>query len=611
MPNPVWDSIHKTCEAIRALPDANAPSALFDQLDIDRGRYDDTLPIRGKLSEVLEFLGTFECIGADKFPRLPSAIAESVINQLGVIAGIAESIPTKCRRWPQTTGVIPPSFGPGEIAAIARTVDVSYGHIYVQLKALGDLVSKESDANSADIKNVEVKVDDVVSDQTVETERVVFPLHGIRTRADWQKAFADVAQNAGWKCRLNKWNFGRMSLPNFLLPFGRSKKIKWFEKTYTEETNDRNLDLRADERPSVVAHSFGTYIVGWAMFKYEELKFNKVILCGSILPTAFPWHTLLERGQVRAVRNEYGVRDIWVKWVRFFVPKTGSSGSTGFACEHPRLEQKRFEFHHSEYFREGHMRAFWMPFLNRRDPSVPEKPMPVEAPAARAPIALYTIVILLLAVFGAVGVSPLRRHIAASIVSLTEAFRTKSSSSYSVPQEMVSSIGLKLRWVDPRVWVGQYEVTQAEFQTVMGRNPSKYLDDKRPVDKICLSDAKEFCKRLTIKDRNARILKADMSYRLPYENEFEIYFDGADASEAVTSLFQPQHGTMEVGSSAPNRYGLYDVLGNVWEWMDNGVLRGGCWDTGEWRDAQVGYRLNPNPAYDCQNFGFRCVLAHD
>jgi hypothetical protein len=160
-----------------------------------------------------------------------------------------------------------------------------------------------------------------VSGETGKSERVVFPLHGIRTRAEWQKAFADVAQDGGWKCRLEKWNFGRMSLPSFLLPFGRSKKIKWFENTYTEEINDKNLDLKAGELPSVVAHSFGTYIVGWSMFKYEELKFNKIILCGSILPTDFPWDALLERGQVRAVRNEFGVSDIWVKWVRFFVPK--------------------------------------------------------------------------------------------------------------------------------------------------------------------------------------------------------------------------------------------------------------------------------------------------
>jgi hypothetical protein len=177
-------------------------------------------------------------------------------------------------------------------------------------------------------------------------------------------------------------------------------------------------------------------------------------------------------------------------------------------------------------------------------------------------------------------------------------------------KEFTSSIGLKLRWVALlQIWVGQYEVTQAEFREVMGINPSLYQNDRGPVDKICLDTAKEFCKRLTVKDRAAGILKNDMIYRLPREDEFEAYFDGSNASEAVTSIYQPQVGTMKVGTFAPNRFGLYDVLGNVWEWMSDGTLRGACWDTANWRDVQVAYRLVPNPLYNCQNFGFRCVLS--
>jgi pimeloyl-ACP methyl ester carboxylesterase len=612
MPNSVWDAIHKMCDAIRDLPDADAPSALFNQLDIDRGRYDATLPIGNKLNEVLEFLAPLESVGSEELPTLPSAIAESLVTQLGLIAGIVERVPIKCKRWPETTGTIPPSFGPGEINAFARTVDAAYGQIYPQLKPIRDvaLQAQQSSDDSANVQNVDARVDGVTSGATVESERVVFPLHGIRTRADWQKAFADVAQDQGWKCRLNKWNFGRMSLPSFLLRFGRSQKIKWFERTYTDEINDRNLDLKADERPSVVAHSFGTYIVGWAMFKYEELKFNKIILCGSILPTNFPWNELLERGQVRSVRNEYGVQDIWVKWVRFFVPKTGSFGSVGFSCEHARLEQKRFEFQHSDYFREGHMRAFWMPFLNRKDPAVPERQLSVKIPRSRSPIALYIAFVFLLLFFVGILAGPLRRPLTTAVRFFAEHFTTSSSSSSPASEEVVSSIGLKLHWVEPlQLWVGQYEVTQAEFRNVMGVNLSKYRDDNRTADKICLNDAKEFCRRLTLKDRNAGVIKSNISYRLPSESEFEVYFDGANVNEAVISLLEGQHGTKPVGSFAPNRYGLYDVLGNVWEWMENGTLRGACWDTAEWRDTQVGYRLVPNPLYDCQNFGFRCVLA--
>ena len=59
-------------------------------------------------------------------------------------------------------------------------------------------------------------------------------------------------------------------------------------------------------RPSVIAHSFATYLLGNALLHYPYLRFNRVLLCGSILPPSFPWDAIIDRGQVQAVRNEYG-----------------------------------------------------------------------------------------------------------------------------------------------------------------------------------------------------------------------------------------------------------------------------------------------------------------
>jgi hypothetical protein len=180
------------------------------------------------------------------------------------------------------------------------------------------------------------------------------------------------------------------------------------------------------------------------------------------------------------------------------------------------------------------------------------------------------------------------------------------------PQEITSSIGLKLRWVGLlRIWVGEYEVTQTQFSAVTGSDPSLYKGPRKPVDKVCFPEAERFCEELTSLDRAAGILKGDMRYRLPRDDEFEVYAAGSVASEAVTSLFEKREGTANVGSFAPNRFGLYDVIGNVWEWMANGTLRGACWDTTNYRDAEIGYRLFPNPKYNCQNFGFRCVLTSE
>jgi serine/threonine-protein kinase len=192
---------------------------------------------------------------------------------------------------------------------------------------------------------------------------VVVTLHGIRTNAKWQRAFAEVANVAGLEPRLDRWNFGYFSSLRFLLPWARRAKVQWFRATFELEFPAAQTAL---SRPSIIAHSFGTYIVGYALLRYPYLRLNRVLLCGSILPAEFPWDVLLERGQVQAVRNEYGSEDIWTELVDWFIPGTGRSGVDGFSTTHPRLEQERFTFAHSEYFERGHMTNKWLPFLKRR-----------------------------------------------------------------------------------------------------------------------------------------------------------------------------------------------------------------------------------------------------
>jgi hypothetical protein len=228
--------------------------------------------------------------------------------------------------------------------------------------------------------------------------RVVFPMHGIMTRADWQRAFTQVAANSGWRVRLNEWNFGRYSLLQFLWPFSKGGKLRWFRDTYYDELDNRALGLNTVRLPSLVAHSFGTYIVGYAMLRYDFLRFDKILLCGSILPIDFPWDVLLERGQVRMVRNEIGAKDVWVRVVRYMVSHTGRSGADGFSREHPRLEQQRFQlYEHSEFFSEGHIEAHWLPFLGRVDAPVSAGDLDAPTPRAFPPFGIYILLIAIIA----------------------------------------------------------------------------------------------------------------------------------------------------------------------------------------------------------------------
>lgn len=236
---------------------------------------------------------------------------------------------------------------------------------------------------------------------TTATARVVFPLHGIRTEARWRDAFHGVAVNRGWKVRLAAWYFGKFSILFFLFAPARAAKLRWFRDTYSREMKSTDVGLKDGELPSIIAHSFGTYILGHALLRYPFLRFNKILLCGSILPQDFSWVALIRHGQVHAVRNEYGVRDTWAAMVRWFVRGSGPSGVKGFhQLPTDGFEQEEFLYPHSDYFSEGHMERYWLTFLERPSTSRPLVEGRVsQLPRETAPWGLYALGMLFLAAF--------------------------------------------------------------------------------------------------------------------------------------------------------------------------------------------------------------------
>jgi hypothetical protein len=240
---------------------------------------------------------------------------------------------------------------------------------------------------------------------------VVFPLHGIRTRGEWIGTLSDVLSTRAWRCRQEGWDFGWFWALQLLMPWARESRVRWFRKQYTNECENTYVGAASNAYPSIVAHSFGTYILGNALLKYDNIRFNKVIVVGSILPRKFPWDRLLDRGQIQEVRCEYGARDIWTKLCAWLVPGTGAAGRYGFGCKHPRFEQDKFQFDHSEYFDKGHVNEHWLPFLTRSVAFTDRQKLPVERPRGDhgvLPWILQIILYLLLALAGVVGWSLLR-----------------------------------------------------------------------------------------------------------------------------------------------------------------------------------------------------------
>lgn len=185
---------------------------------------------------------------------------------------------------------------------------------------------------------------------------LVLSIHGIRTRGTWQRDINRCLENADFDHALI--DYGYFSLFRFLWPWSRDKQVRRFLEKYTAET-------RNGEVPSVIAHSLGTYIVANAMERYEEVQFDRIIFCGSIVPPGYDWAARINSGQVRYVLNDCGKRDIWVRIAEWVVADAGPSGVSGFTNLADGKVIERFHpfFRHSDFFYERNVTKQWIPFL--------------------------------------------------------------------------------------------------------------------------------------------------------------------------------------------------------------------------------------------------------
>ena len=117
--------------------------------------------------------------------------------------------------------------------------------------------------------------------------------------------------------------------------------------------------------------------------------------------------------------------------------------------------------------------------------------------------------------------------------------------------------------------IGKYQVTQAEWKAVMGGNPSRFKGGRLPVENVSWNDVQEF------------LTKIGNGYRLPTEAEWEYACRGGMTTNYCFGDDESQLGeyawyginsgstTHPVGEKKPNQFGLYDMHGNVWEWVED------------------------------------------
>jgi formylglycine-generating enzyme required for sulfatase activity len=216
-------------------------------------------------------------------------------------------------------------------------------------------------------------------------------------------------------------------------------------------------------------------------------------------------------------------------------------------------------------------------------------------------------------------------------------------------------------------WLFDTPVTQALYTAVIGDNPGKYKSQQRPVEQVSWQDAQTFIQQLNkqIPDLNVslptetqweyacRAATTEATYvgemeilgqnNVPVLNEIAWYggnsgvdFDlenGHDSSKWPEKQFNHQQaGSRIVAQKKANPWGLYDMLGNIWEWCEDGqraytneltidpvgslddgayrVLRGGSWSSNA-RDVRCAFRNALRQEGASSVTGFRCARVHD
>ena len=194
---------------------------------------------------------------------------------------------------------------------------------------------------------------------------------------------------------------------------------------------------------------------------------------------------------------------------------------------------------------------------------------------------------------------PLPLAIAPFEAQRAEQYQRAWAEHFGIPMNITNSVGIRLVLIPPgeflmgspaddrdassdeepqhnvritnAFYLGVTEVTQAEYERVKGRNPSRFKGDpQRPVESLAWDDAEEFCRKLSEKE--------GVTYRLPTEAEWEYACragtttrycfgdDEASLREYAWYDVNSDRTTHPVGEKKPNAWGLCDMHGNVWEW---------------------------------------------
>lgn len=130
--------------------------------------------------------------------------------------------------------------------------------------------------------------------------------------------------------------------------------------------------------------------------------------------------------------------------------------------------------------------------------------------------------------------------------------------------------------------VGKYEVTQAQWLAVMGSNPSTFLGSNNPVENVSWDDIQDFLRKLngtlglSGRDRVRLLTEAEWEYAARADTSSKYACGNSEGCLDSAAWYRSNSGekTHSVGQKRANPWGLHDMHGNVWEWVED------CWNNG-------------------------------
>jgi putative serine esterase DUF676 len=187
-------------------------------------------------------------------------------------------------------------------------------------------------------------------------KHVVILVHGIRDYALWQSTIRKSLESAGLQVELT--SYMRVDLLRFLLPVEYFRR-RIIDKIWTQIEFARKR--HPDAAFSIIAHSFGTYVIAEILGEKFTMQAERVIFCGSVLKYDFPFEQIDSRFKGQII-NEIGTADPWPALAESLTTGYGSAGTYGF-----RRPGVRDRWHndatHSYFMTDSFCRKFWIPRL--------------------------------------------------------------------------------------------------------------------------------------------------------------------------------------------------------------------------------------------------------